>query len=333
MKHYSSLDKKKLDPSSKDSAISSVSSKSLESNIVVKSYKVPRKRFSGFLNKITMGYDTERFTSPVNESLTCCICRDVLEDPVQAPCEHAYCKSCIEGWLVHETSCPEDRQPLNISDLRPLFRYMRNDLDRLQIRCKNRHYGCDIVSDLDFIGRHERDCAFERLKCPNERCTTYVSRQELSDHIRLCEHHQQECPKGCGLLITNPSDHNHNCIQELRTTIEVLRSEMTCKYDEQKKEMDLRLDMQRGHMIQKEATLQCQIDALKSENSKLSQNIKLVMDMEMERRQETERLKLEKEELVELLRGKLETSSVGRSSSSAGSSRRSQTTRGKVTTI
>ena len=292
-------------------------------------------RFSGFLNKLAMGYDTERFPEPVNEALTCCICRDVLEDPVQAPCEHAYCRTCIEGWLVHETSCPEDRQPLGISDLRPLFRYMRNDLDKLQIRCKNRHYGCETISDLEFIGRHERDCAFERLKCPNERCATYCSRRELSDHIRTCDYNKEECPKGCGLLIMRPSDHAHNCIQELRTAIEVLRSEMTCKYEEQKKEMDLRLDMQRGHMIQKEATLQSQIDALKSENSKLSQNIKLLMDMELERRQEIERLKLEKKELIELLRGKTETASGARSIRTSESARRSQTssTRGKVTTI
>lgn len=292
-----------------------------------------------------MGFDTDRFTSPVNESLTCSICRDVLEDPVQAPCEHAYCRSCIEGWLVHETSCPEDREPLCVSDLRPLFRYMRNDLDRLQIRCRNRHHGCEIVSDLEFIGRHEQDCPYEKLKCPNERCMTYCSRRELSDHIRTCEHNQQVCPKGCGLLITRPSDHDHNCIQELRTAIEVLRSEMTCKYEEQKKEMDLRLDMQRGHMIQKEATLQSQIDALKSENSKLSQNMKLLMDMELERRQEMERLKLEKQELIELLREKSEavrvarsngssaSASVSRSSVPSGSVRRSQTMGGKVTTI
>ena len=280
-----------------------------------------------------MGFDTDRFTTEVNESLTCSICRDVLEDPVQAPCEHVFCRVCIEGWLVHETSCPEDRQRLGITDLRPLFRYMKNDLDRLQIRCRNRHHGCGTVSDLEFIGRHERDCAYERLKCPNERCATYCSRRELSDHIRTCDFNKEECPKGCGLLIMRPMDHTHNCIQELRTTIDVLRSEMTCKYDEQKKEMELRLDMQRGHMIQKEATLQSQIDALKSENSKLSQNIKLLMDTELERRQEIERLKLEKQELVELLRGKSESPSSVQSMASSTPGRRSKTMRGKVTTI
>jgi hypothetical protein len=84
--------------------------------------------------RATMGYDVERFPSAVNDGLLCCICRDVLEDPVQAPCEHAYCSACISGWLVHHSICPEDRQTLTQPELRPLFRYMKNDLDRLQIR-------------------------------------------------------------------------------------------------------------------------------------------------------------------------------------------------------
>ena len=65
-----------------------------------------------------MGFDLERFVEAVNEGLLCCICRDVLEDPLQSPCEHAFCSSCIQAWLVAECTCPEDRQPLTSSQLR-----------------------------------------------------------------------------------------------------------------------------------------------------------------------------------------------------------------------
>lgn len=71
-----------------------------------------------------MGYDIERFVGYVNEGLLCSICRDVLEDPLQAPCEHAFCTACIHGWLVHHSNCPEDRQMIDVSLLRPLYRYM-----------------------------------------------------------------------------------------------------------------------------------------------------------------------------------------------------------------
>ncbi|KAH0617563.1 hypothetical protein JD844_015951 [Phrynosoma platyrhinos] len=69
-----------------------------------------------------MGYDTERFVGYVNEGLLCSICRDVLEEALQAPCEHAFCTSCIHGWLVHHNNCPEDRQALDLTVLRPLYR-------------------------------------------------------------------------------------------------------------------------------------------------------------------------------------------------------------------
>ncbi|XP_072459641.1 uncharacterized protein [Notamacropus eugenii] len=60
-----------------------------------------------------MGYDIERFVGYVNEGLLCCICQGVLEDPLQAPCEHAFCTSCIHGWLEYHRNCPEDRQALS----------------------------------------------------------------------------------------------------------------------------------------------------------------------------------------------------------------------------
>lgn len=69
-----------------------------------------------------MGYDLERFVGYVNEGLLCCVCRDVLERPLQAPCEHAYCSACISSWLVHHHSCPEDRLPLDVGSLKPLYR-------------------------------------------------------------------------------------------------------------------------------------------------------------------------------------------------------------------
>lgn len=278
-----------------------------------------------------MGYDTDRFTSPVNDALLCCICRDVLEDPLQASCEHAYCKLCIEAWLVHETTCPEDRRPLSQSSLRPLFRYMRNDLDRLQIRCCNTAYGCQHVTDLEFLESHENTCVYERLKCPNERCSFYAARQEINQHAHTCLYGQKECPHGCGFSIMRHSDFEHNCIQELRTSLEVMRTDIMCKYEDQKNEVELRLDMQRNHMIQKEAALQSQIDFLTLENSRLTQNVKFLMDTELARRQDVEKLELEKKELMELLR----KNARPQNSEASGSqqAQRGGSLKGKVTTL
>ncbi|KAH3812019.1 hypothetical protein DPMN_140440 [Dreissena polymorpha] len=237
-----------------------------------------------------MGFDTDRFLTAVNDDLTCCICRDVLEDPVQSPCEHAFCRSCIMAWLVHETICPEDRLPLSRASLRSLSRYMQNDLNRLQIRCCNQPYGCDHVTDLEFISSHERSCEFQCLKCPNEQCAYFASRADVERHKRSCEKGKKQCEQGCGFLINTSYDPEHNCVQELRIALEILRSEITFKYEEQKKDFDLRLDLQRNHMIQKLDALQIQVDDLTAENSRMSSRI---MDMELQHRQNIERLEHE----------------------------------------
>lgn len=279
-----------------------------------------------------MGYDIDRFVAPINEGLLCCICRDVLEDPVQSPCEHAYCKTCIEAWLVHETRCPEDRKPLALSNLKPLFRYMKNDLNQLQIKCVNCIVGCNHVSSLEFVANHELSCDYGEMECPNDRCHVSITRKDISQHLSVCEFRTKDCPNGCGLTMITPEDSNHSCIAELKTCIDILRSEMATKAEEQRHEMELRLNMQRGHMVQKQAGMQSQIEELQSEMSKLTQKMKLMMDLEIQRRQDLERMALEKRELMELLKGTAkENSDSGSKSGSRVSSASSY--RGKVTTL
>lgn len=251
----------------------------------------------------TMGYDFDRFVSPVNDGLLCGICRDVLEDPLQAPCEHAFCTSCIQGWLVHQNICPEDRRPLYASELRPLYRYMRNDLDTLQIRCQSWSAGCAVVCSLEHIRRHEEEeCEFHTVQCPSVGCTVMLERRDIERHMSICEFRTKECPKGCGMPILNRDDQEHNCIAELRTTVELLRSEMICKTEEQKHETDLRLDAQRRHMVQREGGLQSQVDELAVQVSRLLQEVHTLKENERSRREELERTELEKRELLDVIK-------------------------------
>ncbi|XP_009815482.1 RING finger protein 151 [Gavia stellata] len=250
-----------------------------------------------------MGYDIERFVGYVNEGLLCSICRDVLEDPLQAPCEHAFCTACIHGWLVHHSNCPEDRQMIDVSSLRPLYRYMKNDLNRLQLHCKNREYGCQMVCSLESIDRHERECEYSQIPCSNAGCTVQIERRNLDGHLAVCEYRSRECPNGCGYTILSAEDTQHNCVAELRTELELLRSEMICRVEEAKHEMESRLDSQRRHMVQKESILQNEIEELKSQMSRMMSDVRSLMAAERQHRQELEQAELEKRELMELLRG------------------------------
>ncbi|KAK6186397.1 hypothetical protein SNE40_008439 [Patella caerulea] len=251
-----------------------------------------------------MGYDIDRFLHVINEGLLCCICQDVLQDPVQAPCEHAFCRLCIQGWLRDEKSCPEDRRPLIVEELRPLFRYMKNDLDKLKIRCKNIRQGCQYTCNLEYIKAHERECMFETMSCPNMECSQTILKMDLSDHLRECAQNQKPkvCNKGCGLSLINGEDREHNCLTELRSTIQILRKEMTCQLDTQRKEMEARLDMQRGFMVQREAAMQTEIVNLRNEISRISQKVKLLLDLEERRKSDFDKMETERKELFELLR-------------------------------
>ncbi|XP_039661671.1 RING finger protein 151 isoform X2 [Perca fluviatilis] len=250
-----------------------------------------------------MGYDLERFVGYVNEGLLCCVCRDVLERPLQAPCEHAYCSACISSWLVHHHSCPEDRLPLDLGSLKPLYRYMRNDLNRLQIRCVNAGQGCEVVCCLENLHTHEDECEFAFISCSNTGCPVQVERRGLEAHLSECNFRSRECPNGCGHTLLSIDQSQHNCVaEELRTEVEMLRAEMLCKVEEVKREMESRLDSQRRHMVQKESQLKNDVEELKDQLSRVVCDMRALLGAERLRRQELAEAELEKRELLELLR-------------------------------
>ncbi|XP_062255502.1 RING finger protein 151 [Platichthys flesus] len=249
-----------------------------------------------------MGFDLERFVGYVNEGLLCCVCRDVLERPLQAPCEHAYCSACISSWLVHHHSCPEDRQPLDVGSLKPLYRYMRNDLNRLQVRCVNAAQGCDVVCPLEGLHTHEDECEFAFVSCSNTGCPVQIERRGLEAHLSECNFCSRECPNGCGHTLLSSDQSQHNCVAELRTEVELLRAEMLCKLEEVRREMESRLDSQRRHMVQKESQLKNEVEELKDQLSRVMCDMRALLGAERLRRQEQAEADVEKRELLELLR-------------------------------
>lgn len=71
---------------------------------------------------------------------------------------------------------------------------MRNDLNRLQIRCVNAEQGCEAVLSLERLHAHEDECEFAFVSCSNtgkitqknmlvSKKTTYLECFFSSDHI------------------------------------------------------------------------------------------------------------------------------------------------------
>ncbi|XP_017755208.1 PREDICTED: E3 ubiquitin-protein ligase NRDP1 isoform X2 [Eufriesea mexicana] len=142
-----------------------------------------------------MGFDVNRFQGEVDEELVCPICSGVLEDPVQAPvCEHAFCRTCINEWIIRQPTCPLDRTPITSAQLRAVPRILRNLLARLCISCDNIMYGCQVIVKLD----------------------------SLVSHLEQCEYNPKRpmlCEQGCSLIIPKNELKDHNCVRELRNII------------------------------------------------------------------------------------------------------------------
>ena len=122
-----------------------------------------------------MGFDIERSTGKVNKGLLCSIYRDILEETLHAPGETAFCSICIHAWFTHYNTCLEDRLTLWPSDLKPIFRYMKNDLDALKIRCDNEVQRFKALVRLDALKTHSKEeCGFVWVRCQNGKGTHWT---------------------------------------------------------------------------------------------------------------------------------------------------------------
>ena len=134
------------------------------------------------------GYEDELFQYPVGPSLHCCICTNVIKDPVMCHNEHIFCRACITTHLMYSQTCPNCMQPLTVETLRQAPRGIRNMLDELQIRCEFFDRGCGRFVQLGDLERHVADCGFAPAVCSNEGCRLEVNKRDLLHHeTTVCE--------------------------------------------------------------------------------------------------------------------------------------------------
>ena len=108
-----------------------------------------------------MGWNIERFIAKeaIVDEFICSICTDVVENPVQTPCQHLFCNDCIRRWITEgRKSCPEDRRPLTANALKPPNRLTQQFLNKLIVKCKNYSDGCNLLAtyaDMAQLVEHE----------------------------------------------------------------------------------------------------------------------------------------------------------------------------------
>ena len=165
------------------------------------------------------GYEDELFQYPVGPSFHCCICTNVIKDPVMCHNEHIFCRACITRHLMNSRTCPTCMQPLTVETLRQAPRGIRNLLSELLIRCKFFDRGCGKFVQLGDLERHVADCGFAPAVCSNEGCQLEVNKQDLLHHeTAVCELRRVKC-------------HSCNDIRREMDTMKVDLAAMSVKFD------------------------------------------------------------------------------------------------------
>ena len=178
------------------------------------------------------GYEDELFQYPVGPSLHCCICTNVIKDPVMCHNEHIFCRACITTHLMYSHTCPTCMQPLTVETLRQVPRGIRNLLSELKIRCEFFDRGCGKFVQLGDLERHVADCGFAPAVCSNEGCQLEVNKQDLLHHeTAVCELRRVKC-HSCNDIkremdamkvnlaaMNKKLDRNENDLKRIRETI------------------------------------------------------------------------------------------------------------------
>eukprot|EP00742_Colponemidia_sp_Colp-10_P005395 GILJ01005764.1.p1 GENE.GILJ01005764.1~~GILJ01005764.1.p1 ORF type:complete len:580 (-),score=14.78 GILJ01005764.1:69-1808(-) len=160
----------------------------------------------GFREELVVG-DCERWL--------CAICRDVVQDAVETPCEHIYCRECVAS--LPKCECPVCRQAFHPAQIKAPHRLVREHLAGLKLRCVHWTEGCQSEMPLSHaaIVEHDEQCLFADVGCDSvmpdgERCPVRVRRSELQGHLFDCLFFNIGCGNvGCEEFVARKDAQTH----------------------------------------------------------------------------------------------------------------------------
>ncbi len=123
-------------------------------------------------------------------NLICPIDQLVLKEPRKLPCNHVFCKFCIERWLHSKGTCPVCRKDVKTEDAKPACDIAAK-ISGLIVKCNLGE--CKWTGKLaDYHKKHlAEDCSFAEVDCPYG-CDKKVERRGLEAHYQVCEFRDPE---------------------------------------------------------------------------------------------------------------------------------------------
>ena len=254
------------------------------------------------------GYEDELFQYPVGPSFHCCICTNVIKDPVMCrQNEHIFCRACITRHLMNFHTCPTCMEPLTVETLSQAPRGIRNLLAELIIRCEFFDRGCGKFIELGDLERHVKECGFAPAVCSNEGCQLEVNKQDLIHHETVvCELRRVQC---------------HSCkdIQQEMDRVKVNLAAMNGKFDRMEKKFQAGIEV-KGNSV--ELTVVAKVELVQEQlNKQEESNRRLEADnVEMKKSlneiaKQLERMALQtlhEEQAEQLTKGIAEADGMGR---------------------
>jgi len=166
-----------------------------------------------------------------DEEFMCPICLEPFETPMCTPCDHTFCRACIERWLEqNEELCPTCRAPVSFNRLIPASRIISNRIDRYLVKC----LACDQtgIQRGQFNDHILKVCVKADVPCPRAdiKCPWKGPKDGLSTHLSTCIYDQM-LPLLTDLLTSNASltaenSKNQNKIELLTAELGNMRKEI-----------------------------------------------------------------------------------------------------------
>lgn len=161
-------------------------------------------------------YQVDYFDPPPDEELICSICRSVFCDPVQSPCNHVFCRNCINKWLENNRNCPICRKRTTRYTVQEVVPLIKNIIMKLNLHCHNTERGCEDKFPLEACEAHLKVCVYETVRCGNKPCKEMLLRKDMPEHeLNHCPHRYIRC-QTCCLKISSVQPNRHNCIKALK---------------------------------------------------------------------------------------------------------------------
>jgi len=127
----------------------------------------------------------------IEDLVKCSICLEILCKPYECEvCGSLFCEDCINEWIKHNNSCPMKCENFKLIRARPNTRKM---LNLIKMKCINAPE-CNHTCEYWEMFGHEKNCKFQKIRCPNGNCGFEGSFLDLKNHmIQNCNYLNIEC--------------------------------------------------------------------------------------------------------------------------------------------